>query len=94
MRVRCGNCFRGKCGSRATFAHRSCGAVINGGVVVASWARECRPLVVRGKLKGRNLAELNMFPRWVDDGAVLMANALELVACRDQQVRNTNANTE
>ena len=50
--------------------------------------------MVRGKLKGRNLAELNMFPRWVDDGAVLMANALEFVACRDQQVRNTNANTE
>jgi hypothetical protein len=65
--------------SRASFAHRSYGAIMNGGVEVASCAKNCRLLVVRGKHNGRNLAELNMFLVWVDAGAVLKANALEFV---------------
>jgi len=44
------------------------GRVINGGAVVARWANDGLPLVVRGKRAGRPLAAVNMYP----------ANSLEL----------------
>ena len=73
----------------ATQAYRSTGAVINGGAVVAQWASNGRPLVVRGTRAGRPLVAVNMFPPssnaeggfWAGDGAVLMRNALLYSAC-------------
>ena len=66
----------------------SAGAVINGGVVVASWMSGA-PLVVRGTKAGRPLVALNMYPvsaamasiGWTGDGAALMRNALLYSAC-------------
>ena len=66
----------------------STGAVINGGVVVASWMSGA-PLVVRGTKAGRPLVALNMYPvsaatasiGWTGDGAALIRNALLYSAC-------------
>ena len=66
----------------------STGAVINGGVVVASWTSGA-PLVVRGTKAGRPLVALNLYPvsaatasiGWTGDGAALMRNALLYSAC-------------
>ena len=66
----------------------SAGAVINGGIVVASWMSGA-PLVVRGTKAGRPLVALNMYPvsaamasiGWTGDGAALMRNALLYSAC-------------
>ena len=46
----------------ATAAYRSNGNAINGGVVVAAWKSNGRPLIVRGVVKGRNIVSLNLFP--------------------------------
>ena len=67
----------------ATAAYRSSGGVINGGIVVAQW-KSGKPLIVRGVVKGRNRADLNMFPPsgtvrndlWMGDGAAILKNAL------------------
>jgi len=73
----------------ASEAWSSTGAVINGGVVVAKWASNGRPLVVRGTLAGRPLVTLNMLPPssdarstyWTGDGVALMRNALLYSVC-------------
>lgn len=67
----------------ATSAFATGGAVRNSGVVVASWASRA-PLIVRGRVHGRNRVDLNLFPVsnaidarfWSGDGAVMMRNAL------------------
>ena len=67
----------------AQAAYRSSGAVVNGGVVVAQWASG-KPLIVRGVVKGRNRADVNMYPPssksradfWSGDGTRIMRNAL------------------
>jgi len=66
-------------------ANRSTGALINGAIVVASY-QNGRPLVVRGVVKGRNRADVNLLPVqnkpnnaglfWTGDGAALLRNAL------------------
>lgn len=71
------------------YARHSTGAVVNGGVVVARWASNGRPLVVRGSRAGRPLAALNMWPvsqdvwsdGWSGDGALLVRNALLYSLC-------------
>lgn len=69
---------------------RSTGAVINGGVVVARWASNGRPLVVRGTRAGRPLAVINIWPiplfpglptSWVGNGASLLRNGLLYSVC-------------
>ena len=70
-------------------AYRSTGAVINGGQVVAQWASNGRPLVVRGTRANRPLVALNVYPPsssgyrtfWTGDGAELLRNALLYSAC-------------
>ncbi len=67
----------------AQAAYRSSGGPINGGVVVAQWASG-KPLIVRGVVKGRNRADVNMYPPssksradfWSGDGTRIMRNAL------------------
>jgi hypothetical protein len=67
----------------AQSAFRSTGGVINGGVVVASWAGGA-PLIVRGVVKGRNRVDVNLYPPsidarndfWSGDGAAILRNAL------------------
>ena len=73
----------------ANQAIRSTGSVINGGVVVAQWASNGRPLVVRGTKAGRPIVALNMIPAsatvngvlWTGDGAALLRNALLYSVC-------------
>ena len=73
----------------ANNAYSSKGQVINGGVVVAQFASDGRPLVVRGVKAGRPLVALNMFQPstnghfdlWTGDAAQLMRNALLYSAC-------------
>ena len=73
----------------ALSAERSTGAVINGGIVIAEWASNGRPLVVRGAKAGRPLVALNMAPvsasesggGWIGDGANLMRNTLLYSSC-------------
>ena len=68
----------------ATSAFRGNGMAINGGVVVATWGSGI-PLVVTGKVGGRNMVSLNFYPPsadirsdfWVGDGVKLMTNALQ-----------------
>jgi hypothetical protein len=59
-------------------------AVVNGGVVVASWGNGS-PLIVRGVVKGRKRADVNFMPfpngnvqgqTWTGDGIELLRNAL------------------
>ena len=74
----------------ASFAVRGTGAVLNGGVVVAQWASNGRPLVVRGTKAGRPLVAVNMYAcsaavrtgLWVGNGAELLRNALVYSATR------------
>jgi hypothetical protein len=68
----------------ATSAYRCTGAVVNGGVVVASWGSLGTPLIVRGVVQGRNRVDLNFYPPsidirsdfWSGDGLAIMRNAL------------------
>jgi hypothetical protein len=68
----------------ATSAYRCTGTVINGGVVVASWASLGSPLIVRGTVQMRNRVDLNFYPPsidirsdfWSGDGLAIMKNAL------------------
>ncbi|MDB5220277.1 MAG: Tryptophan synthase alpha chain [Myxococcaceae bacterium] len=59
-------------------------AVVNGGVVVASWGNGS-PLIVRGVVKGRKRVDVNFLPfptgsaqaqTWTGDGIALLRNAL------------------
>jgi hypothetical protein len=67
---------------------RSSGAVINGGLVVATWSSGY-PLVVRKYRDGRPLVALNMWPpssdvvssSWSGNGAAMMRNALLYATC-------------
>ncbi len=68
----------------ASQAYRSAGSAINGGIVVAQW-QTGEPLIVRGKVKGRNRVDINMQPPssdgagvdgWTGDGDKVMRNAL------------------
>jgi hypothetical protein len=70
---------------KAGAAWRSRGAVLNGGIVVASWA-DGVPLIVRGEKAGtrRRIVTLNFYPSsktvrgdfWQGDGAAIMKNAV------------------
>jgi hypothetical protein len=83
----------------ADFAVRSMGDVINGGIVVARWASNGRPLVLRGTKASRPLATLHMMPAsssvssnlWRGDGANLMRNALIYSVCGSCMVVATGA---
>ncbi len=68
---------------KAGAAWRSRGSVLNGGILVASWA-DGVPLIVRGVKSGRRMVTLNFFPAsktvrsdyWQGDGAAIMKNAV------------------
>src|SRR5262249_25608362 len=42
-------------------AFRMTGPIVNGGITVAAWG-DGLPLIVRGKAKGRNRADINFYP--------------------------------
>ncbi len=68
---------------KAGAAWRSRGSVLNGGIVVASWA-DGVPLIIRGVKASRRIVTLNFYPAsksvrsdyWQGDGTAILKNAI------------------